>query len=156
MTSSVRLAGAPHNPKETRKMTTKISPLDLGATVCRALMRDMNDKPIRLALYNPKTASDDYEYTSARKVADQWTVTLLPTLDFVTVSATGKFWGMGMWDQIDVGGVNHIGPEYDYVTYPEDSAQITGDEYVTRLRSVVERALKAVEDAYAAKRAASR
>ncbi len=140
---------------------TTISRADLGTTVCRVLMREMDDKPIRVDVPNPRRpiGAHEYEYTRIHPLADQWMVTLLPTLDFVTVTANGKYFGFGLWEDIDIGGVNSMGrPEYDYVNYPDgyrdDPSLITGDEYVAKLRAVVERAVKAAEDDYAAKTAA--
>jgi hypothetical protein len=121
-----------------------VTTTDMATTVCRALMREMGDKPLRLSLFDLRTMSYSYERTNAARIADQWTVTLMPTLEFVTVSAHGKYWGMGMHDDLDIGGSKR--PQYHYVRYPDgDPTLIAGAEYVTALRAAVEQALAAVE-----------
>lgn len=135
---------------------TTINTMHMAETVCRQIMRDLPDAPIRLdiAQVTPAGIEHDYERTSAARLMDQWTVLLIPTLDFVTVTANGRLHGFGLYDQIDIGGVNRIGPEYDYVTFPEggkdDPSLVAGEQYVALLRSSVERAVAAVEADYAA------
>jgi hypothetical protein len=143
-----------------------VTAADLGAAVCRALMRELADRSVRLDLWvgYPKGATAAahvaahgpevayrYEYTPAgeRRVADQWTVVLLPTPAFVTVRATGRYWGFGVWDDLDIGAANDLTPTGDYVRYPagheDDPSLVTGDGYVGRLRAAIERALAVVE-----------
>jgi hypothetical protein len=122
-----------------------VNPTDLGTAVCRAIMRDLDDKPVILETFNVATHGRDFEYTPAseRAIAAQWCVILLPLPDCVGVRAHLKFWGMGIWDQAELtdGG----NKENLFVRYPEDPAQITGAEYETALREAVSKALAAVE-----------
>jgi hypothetical protein len=122
-----------------------VNPTDLGTAVCRAIMRDLDGKPVILETFNVATHGRDFEYTPAseRSIAAQWCVILLPMPDCVGVRAHLKFWGMGIWDQAELtdGG----NKENLFVRYPEDPALITGAEYETALRDAVGKALAAVE-----------
>lgn len=123
-----------------------VNPADLGTAVCRAIMRDMDDKPILLELHKPSAPSwPVIEATSAgeRVIAAQWCVVLLPLPHAVGVRAHLKFWGMGIWDRAvltDGGNKENL-----FVPYPKAMELIGGDDYYAALRDAVDRALAAVE-----------
>jgi hypothetical protein len=122
-----------------------VNPTDLGTAVCRAIMRDLDDKPVILETFNLATHGRDFEYTSAseRAIAAQWCVILLPLPDCVGVRAHLKFWGMGIWDQAELADGDN--KHNLFVRYPEDPAQIMGAEYESALRAAVSKALAAIE-----------
>jgi hypothetical protein len=129
--------------------TMPVDPTDLGTAVCRALMRDMDDKPIALELYNPRDPSRRlYEETTESKntFALQWCAVLMPLPDMVSVRAHLKYWGLGIWDRAE------LSPDADpsfreliFVRYPDDPAQITAGPYEAALREATEKALRAAE-----------
>ena len=123
-----------------------VNTTDLGATVCRALLREMDDKPIALEPYRQAT-----EYTTGARlrIANQWTVILCPTLDFVGVRAQTQYHGPGLRDFVKLNPGGRL-EESLFVDYPEDPAAIVGEEYAAKLRAAIEEAVKAVEDDYAA------
>lgn len=125
-----------------------ITNTDLGTAVCRSIMRDLDDKPLAVeVLRSLSPVSTSLEMTTAaeRSIAQQWTVILLPTLDFVSVRANLKYWGLGLWD---LAVLNPDGGSFDknlFVRYPSDPSLITGPEYEVELRAAVEKALAAVD-----------
>lgn len=129
-----------------------INTTDLGTTVCRALLCEMDDMPIALEPYRQAT---EYTTEARRRIADQWTVMLRPTLDFVSVRAQTKYHGLGLRDYVDL---NPEDPRFEalFVTYPKDPAEIIGEEFTARLRAAIELAARAVEDDYAAAKAGAR
>lgn len=137
---------------------TEINAMHMAETVCRRIMADLPDAPLVLETY-VRPGEYDYERTDAARLLDQWVVMLRPTLDFVSVGGQGRLRGFGLYDEVDIGGQNDIGPQYDYVTFPVEArhnpALVVGDEYVARLRTSVERAVAAVEADYAAAKAGS-
>ena len=126
---------------------------DLGATVCRALLREMADKPVRLDIW-AGAGQWHIERTGQIRVLDQWTVRISPTLEYVSVVAQGRYQTLIGCDTIPIPGDDTTEAGTLLIAYPKDSAEITGDEYAARLREAVERALVVCEADYAA--AASR
>jgi hypothetical protein len=123
-----------------------VDPTDLGAAVCRALMREMDDKPIALELRDPRTLGRSvYEETGGMDgtVFMQWCVILMPLPDVVGVRAHLKFWGMGVWDRAEL--TDGTNPGNLFVPYPDDPAQIAGPDYEAALRAAVVTALSAVQ-----------
>lgn len=123
-----------------------VEPLDLGTAVCRALMREMDDRPLVLELLAAVPGRTAYEYTSASEgaIAMQWCAVMFPLPDMISVRAHLKFWGMGIWDQAEISDDPSF-PHNLFVRYPSDPAAITGPELEAELRAAVEKALTAAE-----------
>lgn len=123
-----------------------VEPLDLGTAVCRALMREMDDRPLVLELLGAVPGRTTYEYTSASEatIAMQWCAVVFPLPDMISVRAHLKFWGMGIWDQAEISDDLSF-PHNLFVRYPSDPSGITGPEFDTELRAAVEKALTAAE-----------
>jgi hypothetical protein len=146
--TSPRMAGAFPEPEGDQTVTT-IDTTDLGTTVCRALLREMDDKPIALEPYRQAV---EYTTEARKRVALQWSVMLRPMLDGVTVRAQTRYRGLGLWDYARINPAGRV-EETLFVDFPEDPADIIGEEYTAELRAAIETAVKAVEDDYAAAKA---
>lgn len=128
---------------------------DLGAAVCRAVMREMDGKPVALELRRPGYAPR-YEATTAggQTIAWQWCVILMPTLDFVSVRAQLHCTGGVLYrDAVLDPGDDTPFCQFLFVRYPADPAAITGPGYEAELRAAVEKAVAAVEADWARVRA---
>lgn len=123
-----------------------VNTTDLGTTVCRALLREMDDKPIAL---EPYMQAVEYTTEARKRIALQWSVILRPMLDGVSVRAQTRYHGLGLWDYVRINPCGRI-EETLFVDFPEDPAGIIGEEYTAELRAAIQEAVKAVEDDYAA------
>jgi len=125
-----------------------VTTTDLGIAACRALMRDMDGKPVIMETYNPENPLvPDLEATSAgmRRIAGQWCAVLSVQPDKVSVSARLKYWGMGLRDYAPLNPADDYFKDYLFVRYPDDPALITGPEYEAELRAATGKAVAAVE-----------
>jgi hypothetical protein len=123
-----------------------VSTSDLGATVCRALMRELDDQPIIMRTYNPAhPASDDQEWTTAggRQIAGQWCAILSVQPDKVSVFAHLKYWGAGLYEYAHLNPGGEPFQDYLFITYPADPALIIQGGYADELRGATEKALAA-------------
>lgn len=121
-----------------------VSTYDLGVAVCRALMRELRDRPVIMNLSQSVTEANP---AAGQRFADQWCAVLTPTLDWVGVSTHLQSQGPFLWDQavLDQGGDF---PHSIFVPYPVDPAAIIGPGYEASLRAAVEKALTVVDASY--------
>lgn len=118
-----------------------ISRADLGATACRALMRDLDDRPLVLDLW-VGLGQFACERTGNTRLIDQWTVAISPTLDWVSVVAHGQGWEFLPLPDSDTG-------RSYLLRYPANAVDIIGPDYAAQLRAAVDKALQVVERDYA-------
>jgi hypothetical protein len=128
-----------------------LNSMDLGLAACRALMRDLDDKPVFLEVYNPNVAGrHTYETTSEGQrrggLSLSRAVVLVATLDMVGVRANLAYEGFGMYEQAE------LSPEADeqkkpyaffyYGDYPDGP---TSAAFQGAVRAAVDKGLAAIE-----------
>jgi hypothetical protein len=134
-----------------------VSTSDLGATVCRALMRELDHQPIIMRTYNPAhPASDDQEWTTAggRQIAGQWCAILSVQPDKVSVAAQLRYWGAGLYEYAHLNPGDKHFQDYLFISYPADPALIIQGGYEAELRTALEAALAAAAADWARTQAA--
>lgn len=125
-----------------------VTTTDLGIAVCRALMRELDSRPVIMETYNPaRPMTPDRECTTAgmNRIAGAWTAVLSVQPDKVSVSARLKYWGMGLYDYAPLNPADDYFKDYLFIYYPDDPALITGPGYEGELRAAAESALAAAE-----------
>jgi hypothetical protein len=133
-----------------------VSTTDLGIAVTRALMRDLDGRPLIMETWNPANPLvPDREATSegARRIAGQWCAILSVQPDKIAVSVRLKYWGMGLYDYAPLNPDDSYFKDYLFIRYPDDQALITGPAYEAELRAAAEKALDAAESDWARVRA---
>lgn len=121
---------------------------DLGAAVCRSIMRDMPNRRITLDAYGWPATSPERTPAATAAVADQWCVVLLPLPDRVSVRGHLRYWGYGAWQRPVLNPDAADFREVTFVPYPAVPAAIIGAGYESELRAVVERVIRIVEADY--------
>jgi len=120
---------------------------DLGAAVCRALMRDLDDKPVIMQAYNPANpVTPDEEWTTAAdgQAIGQWCVILSVQPDKISVAARTSYWGVGRYNLAQLRpDKDDYFKDYLFIQYPDDPALITGPGYEAQLRAAIDTALTA-------------
>lgn len=123
---------------------------DLGMSVCRDLLRDLDDEPVWLEGHNPDDPLRRPIETTASgaHTSGSWCVKLVPTLDMVSVRADLKRWGPDMYDEAVLSpdaarSFRHL----IFVRYPDDQNAITGSAYRAELRAAADKALAAIVSA---------
>jgi hypothetical protein len=112
----------------TDHQTTAVNPTDLAIAACNTVMRTIPDVPI--VLQAGRYGSYHYTRTPAgqQRIADQWSVRLIPCLHDVAVSGSGQ----------RMFGVNDNIGKTVVVTYADYEGGVTGAAFLSALHNTIQ------------------
>jgi hypothetical protein len=109
------------------QQTTAVNPTDLAIAACNTVMRSLSYVPI--VLQTGRLGNYHYTRTPAgqQRIADQWSVRLIPCLHDVCVSGSGQY----------LFGVNDNIGKTAVVTYADYEGGVTGAAFLSALHDTI-------------------